>query len=261
MQEHLEQRRDRRENERSRKKKNIRIALSILLVVCIAVFCYAAYQIYDILNEWSEGNTSYRDVKKQYVSDELSAQDSEINFVDLQTDYPEAMSWIRIEGTRIDYPVAQGKDNQYYVTHLIDGTRNKNGAIFIDYRNSADLSDKNTIFYGHHMKSGAMFAGLVDYKDIAFYREHPIVELFLPEGNYIGEIYSAYITPADSSTFTPKFKNNKKFAEYLEMTMKKSLIDTGIKVTAEDRIVTLSTCTYEYDDARFVVHARLKPVE
>ncbi len=241
--------------------RTVRIVLIALIVVCAAVFCYAGIRIYGILNEWSEGNTSYRDVKKQYVTDELSAQEAEINFVDLQEEYPAAMSWIRIEGTRIDYPVAQGKDNQYYVSHLIDGTRNKNGAIFVDHRNSPDFSDRNTIFYGHHMKSGAMFAALVDYQKLDFYREHPTVELFLPEGKYIGEIYSAYITPSDSDTFTMKFKNDEKFEDYLEMTKERSLIDTGIGVTAEDRIITLSTCTYEYDDARFVVHAKLIPAE
>lgn len=242
-------------------KKKGRAVIIILLVICIAVFCYAAYQIYGILSEWNEGNTSYKDVKKQYVADELSAQEAEINFVDLQQDYPDAMSWIRIEGTRIDYPVAQGEDNQYYVNHLIDGTRNKNGAIFADYRNNADFTDKNTILYGHHMKSGAMFAALVEYQDIEFWKEHPIVEIFLPGEHYIGEIYSAYITPADSETFTVHFENDENFAEYLEMTTKESLIDTGIGVSAEDRIITLSTCTYEYDNARFVVHAKLKPAE
>lgn len=243
------------------KRKTVRNVLIAVIVVCAVVFCYAGFRIYDILNQWSEGNTSYRDVKKQYVSDELSAQETVINFAEMQQEYPEAMSWIRIEGTRIDYPVAQGKDNQFYVNHLIDGTRNKNGAIFADYRNSSDFSDKNTIFYGHHMKSGAMFAALVDYQDMDFYREHPNVELFLADEKYVGEIYSAYITPADSRTFSLKFKNDKEFADYLEMTVEKSLIDTGIAVTAEDRIITLSTCTYEYDDARFVVHAKLTPAE
>lgn len=166
-------------------------------------------------------------------------------------------SWIRIEGTRIDYPVAQWSNNQYYLNHLLDGTKNKNGTIFVDCDNNADLSDRNTFIYGHHMKNGSMFAELVNYKKQNFYTEHPVIEYITPEKSYRAEIFSAQICEGSADLFTKYYKNDADFEKYLKKMQQASLIKTNVSVTAEDRILTLVTCTYEYDDARFIVQAKL----
>jgi len=233
----------------------------ILLIICIFAFCYAGYRVLDIVLEYHQGSKTYHAVSQNYVFRGENSGEKEINYTALQEDYPMATCWIYIKGTPVDYPVAQWEDNSYYLDHLLNGTRNNYGTIFIDYRNNKNLTDRNTFIYGHHMKDGSMFASLVKYKDQSYYESHPQVHLITPEKKYVGEIFSAYVCGDDSDTFTLKYKTDKDFEKYLKKIQKRSVIDTNVEVSAEDRIVTLMTCTYEYDDARFVVHAKLVEAE
>ena len=238
-------------------KKKSRGWIIILLVIFIALLLFSAYKIYGILSEWNEGTQSYNKVTEDFVTYTEENEAPEINFTELQEEYNASIGWVRIEGTRIDYPVAQWTNNSYYLNHLLDGTRNNNGTIFMDYRNNTDLSDRNTFLYGHHMKNGSMFGSLVQYKKQAYYEEHPIVEYITPEKTWRAEIFSAQIVDAASEVFTISYNNDEEFAAYLSEMQKASLIDTDVIVTAQDRILTLMTCTYEYNNARFVVQAKL----
>ena len=238
-------------------KKKSRAWIIILLVILIAVLLFSAYKIYEILSEWNEGTQSYSKVTEEFVTYTEESEVPEVNFTELQETYNASIGWVRIEGTRVDYPVAQWTNNSYYLNHLLDGTRNNNGTIFMDYRNNTDLSDRNTFIYGHHMKNGSMFGSLVGYKKQSYYEEHPIVEYITPEKTWRAEIFSAQIVDAGSDVFTLVYADDEEFNAYLKEMQKASLIDTDVTVTAEDRILTLMTCTYEYDNARFVVQAKL----
>jgi len=238
-------------------KKKTRLWIIILMVVLMAVLLFSAYKIYEILSEWNEGSESYSKVTEEFVTYTEESEAPEVNFTELQETYDASIGWIRIEGTRVDYPVAQWTDNRYYLNHLLDGTRNNNGTIFMDYRNETNLIDRNTFIYGHHMKNGSMFGSLVKYKQQSYYEEHPIVEYITPEKTWRAEIFSAQIVDAGSDVFTFAYADDAEFGAYLEEMQRASLIDTDVTVTAEDRILTLMTCTYEYDNARFVVQAKL----
>ncbi len=122
----------------------------------------------------------------------------------------------------IDYPVCQGEDNSYYLTHLSDRTYNRNGCLFVDCKNSSDFSDDNTIIYGHHMASGKMFASLIKYKEQDYYEEHPIMYLTTEEGTYKIELFSAYVTEIGSSAYTMIFGTAKERAAWLKEISNKS---------------------------------------
>ena len=111
-----------------------------------------------------------------------------MDFESLLAQGPDVKAWLELPGTVIQYPVAQGEDNSYYLKHLYDGTANKVGCLFIDYENAEDFSDNNTIIYGHNMRDGSMFSALVEYKAQAYYDEHPEMYLVTPEGGYVVEV-------------------------------------------------------------------------
>lgn len=103
-----------------------------------------------------------------------------VQFDELLKTNGDVIAWIYGANTHINYPVVQGSDNDYYLRHLLDGTWNDNGSIFMDCANSADFSDQNSLIYGHNMTSGAMFSNLVKYKQQAYYDQHPYLYMLTP---------------------------------------------------------------------------------
>lgn len=181
-----------------------------------------------------------------------------VDFDSLQEINPDVTGWICIEGTNINYPVVQGPDNSYYLYRLFDGNSNSAGSIFMDYRNERDLSDRNTILYGHHMQNGIMFNQITKYKDQAFYDQHPTGLLMTPDGNYKMEFVAGYVTDMNDDAWKMEFASDEEFFLWLQDAVSKSTFTGAAEPTPQDRVVTLSTCTYEYNDARYVLVGILK---
>lgn len=185
---------------------------------------------------------------------------AEIDFAALKEVNSDVVAWICCPDTVINYPVVLGGDNEYYLTHLVDGTENGNGTLFIDWKNARDFSDENTVIYGHHMQSGKMFACLVEYADQAYYDAHPIIYLVTPEAKYKIELFSGYTTTFDSSAYMLRFSSSHDYAEWLREVARKSDFKANMHLSTNDHIITLSTCAYSFYDARYVVHGRLTQV-
>ncbi len=169
------------------------------------------------------------------------------------------VAWLNSPDTVIDYPVCQGEDNSYYLFHLVNGTYNRNGCLFIDCENRKDFTDDNTIIYGHHMASGKMFASLIKYADQTYYDAHPVMYLTIGEKQYQLEIFAGYVTTADSSAYMINLGSKQEFAKWLrEICGRSDFTANAMEIKTSDRIVTLSTCAYDFQDARYVVHGRLK---
>ena len=185
----------------------------------------------------------------------------DVDFEMLLARNDQTVGWITGCGGAIHYPVMQAGDNDYYLNHLFDGTVNGSGSIFMDCRNVSDLSDRNTLIYGHNMQNGAMFAPLVNYGSQSYYDQHPALTLVTPYGTYSLQAFSGYVTPGTSESYQMYYTDDADFAAYLEMICSKSNFTPKISVTAQDTIVTLSTCTYDYEDARYVLHCKLVPMQ
>ncbi len=184
--------------------------------------------------------------------------------------YEEALShnsdvigWITIDGTVIDYPVVRTGDNNFYLTHDADGNESAYGAIFMDYRNANAHMQKHIIIYGHNMKNGTMFHDLVNYKQQSFFAEHNSIYLLWDGTDTEWEIFCAYIV--EPNTIYPiytLFDSDEAFARSMNdtikyaKTVKPSCVDDGVTIQPSDQVLSLITCTYEYDDSRFVVMAR-----
>jgi len=180
-----------------------------------------------------------------------------MDFEALQEVYSGLSAWIRCEGTVINYPVMQGSDNEYYLKHLPDGTENKMGSIFFDYRNATDFLDKNTVIYGHHMKTGDMFGSLENYKDQQFYDEHTLVTLHTQEKDYAVVLFAGYVANASQETLPLEFRDEADFENYVRELRQRSVFQSEVKVTADDRLVSLCTCTYDFKNARFILVGKL----
>ena len=128
------------------------------------------------------------------------------------------------------------------------------GAIFLNVDNQADFSDRNSIIYGHRMKDGSMFRHLQDYEEKSFWEANPYFYIYTPDGREITyHIYSVGVVEDTSDTYLTVFHTDEEYQTFLTMTKEVAAYDTGVEVTTEDTIVTLSTCTSASDNHRFVV--------
>lgn len=184
----------------------------------------------------------------------------EVDFEVLWETNEDVVGWIYCEDTPINFPIVQAEDNDYYLRRLIDGTWNSSGTLFADYRNTADFSDSNTIIYGHNMKNKGMFGTLSNYKEQSYYDDHPLMWLLTPDGNYKVELIAGYVTSPTSEIYSFGQTEEEVFA-LAEQSIEKSTFTSDFQVLQGDRFVTLSTCSYEYDNARYVLIGRLIPLD
>ena len=184
----------------------------------------------------------------------------EIDFESLKAINSDFCAWILCPGTNINYPVARGSDNDFYLDHLFNKKSNKAGAIFMDYRNDTDFSNRNTIIYGHHMKNRSMFWTLTNYKQQSFYNNNPVVRIVTENGNYEVHLFAAYVASTSDNAWRVGFKGEEDFLSWVQEAIDKSDFKSDVAVAYGDKLVTLSTCTYEFSDARYVVLGKLVAV-
>lgn len=268
-------------------KKIMRLLLILLL---IGIFSFSLWKLQGILRSYWEGDESYRQLE-QYVSFAETTQLTQpmetmmtsiptsgespemeatiempdlsewpqVDFVQLFEINPDVVGWIYIEGTNINYPVVQASDNDYYMKRTFDGKRNSAGAIFLDAGCASDFSGKNSILYGHHMRNGSMFAGLVKYKKQAFYNEHPVALLVTPTAYYKIHLFSGYVSDNWSDAWDKEF-DEETYAQWLQVLQRKSRFTPYDTPTVEEQVVTFSTCSYEFKNAKFVLHGYIAEV-
>ncbi len=171
----------------------------------------------------------------------------------------EEIGWIYCEGTKLNYPVLQGTDNDFYLSHTYDRAANRAGSIFVEALNAPGFADSNTIIYGHHMKNGSMFAVLRNWADQAYYEEHPVMWLLTPEQNYQIRLFSGYMTEASSAAYTVYQSPCSEFDEYIRAACANSDFRADVETDPNGRFVVLSTCEYDFEDARYVLHGMLVP--
>ena len=183
---------------------------------------------------------------------------SEIDLDALRQVNAQVLGWISIPDTKISYPLVQGEDNDYYLNHTWDWAKSSLGAIFLDRRSSGDLTDFHSVIYGHRMKNGSMFADLRHYSSEDYLSEHPSVYISDSSGLYRYDIFAVYEADVTGHTYTFSFDSDAAKQEYIDESLEQSLFDTGEELTAQDRIITLSTCTGTGYSTRWVVQAVLR---
>lgn len=179
----------------------------------------------------------------------------DMDFSALRQQNPDVLGWILIPGTRVSYPVVQGTDNSYYLDHTWRGGKNSVGAIFMECRNSGDLSDFNTIIYGHRMNNRSMFGTLSQYKSRSYWQAHPYVYLTDDSGTHRYEIFAAGEVSVDSDVYRLGLRSDSSRQSFLDSCLALSALNTGVTPHTYDKVLTLSTCTGNGHATRWVVQA------
>ncbi|MGX4601420.1 class B sortase [Faecalimicrobium sp. JNUCC 81] len=197
--------------------------------------------------------TDYNNSRQAYQKIRNEKEDTDL--YSINSDY---MGWINIDNTPIDYPIMKRNDNEFYLNRGFDRQYLISGSIFMDYRNKG-FQDKNVIIYGHHMKDQSMFGALKKFKDLNYLEKNKYIHITTKENeNLMYEVFGVYVTDAnDTETISNQFNTEEEFNSYIEMILSKSIYNLNINIKDTDRILTLSTCSYEFSDARLVVHAKL----
>lgn len=244
-------------------KKKILLILEVLFA---GLFMYSAYKIITINNE-SNVSTAYydqirnideKDVNKGEVS-KVKVNPYEDTIKALKETNADVLGWVKINGTEVDYPIAAGLDNAFYLKHMIDKTYNEYGAIFMDMRNDADFSNRHTIIYGHNALNGTMFGSLKNYKNEDYFNEHPQIIIYQEDQVLIYEVFGFGEIKVTSDIYMFDFADDQDFLNFSKELCNQLNTDTELSV--DDKILTLSTCTDFNDAKRFIVSAKLVEVK
>lgn len=249
-------------------RKIINIILVAIIIVCLSIIGYKYYnynkddklnsEIQDlqpVINEASDsdnnssGENDGQDQSKDgdYVN---SANEEELKSIN--SDYK---MWIQIENTNINYPVVQGSDNDYYLKHNFRKESNISGTVFVESANDID-NDKNIILYGHNMRNGTMFNNITNYKEESFFNEDNKISIIMNNTLYEYEVFSVYVKNVSEVNLAIGFANEDEFINYAYNEAEESLYKKDVDFSAEDNLITLVTCSYEFTDARTIVVAR-----
>lgn len=172
---------------------------------------------------------------------------------------PDYQGWLYAPGTPVDYPVVQGRDNSYYLSHLFDGTVNKAGTLFMDWRNLPGFRDPNTLIYGHHMRIDAMFHRLPEYAEPGYFDAHPFLLAVSADAVDVVEVFAAYVTDGSDPCYDIAISGETDMRRFVTAAAEKSAFASHVEIDCtRDHLLTLSTCAYDFPGARYIVIGRLR---
>lgn len=268
-----------------------KVILGVVVVILVGIMAFGGVKIYQGLNSY-EVIEEYYDTAEQYVVEEppippappvseivaeISVEETElvlemstiepeeplerapisIDFTTLLADAPDAVGWLYAPDKTVNLPVVQGSDNQYYLTHLPDGGYSSGGSLFLDYLNAGDFTDEVSFIYGHNMKNGTMLQPILEYQKQSYYDANPVMYLLTPEQDYKLELFAGILTGIESDVYTFNFDSLESKQAFIDGLVARSTFVPARVPQAEERILCLSTCAYDYENARYVVFAAL----
>ena len=250
---------------KGKKKRTAFDAVStVVLIAAVCVFVFSLYQLVIMLVPYYTGSKEYDEIRDLAVTTDADGEGFSVDFDVLMQENPDTIGWIRFdEPAVINYPVVKSADNEDYLKKTFTENDNKLGAIFVDYRNSSDFSDRNTFIYGHNMRVGEqMFSQLKNYRDEEYGKKYPYFYIYTPSGEVrTYTIFSAGVVDARSDNYKIEYASDEEFQEYLDLCLESSLYDFGVEVNTDSQIVSLSTCTSVTENERFLVHGVLTSVD
>ena len=181
----------------------------------------------------------------------------DVNFEELKKINSSVAGWIKVNGTRINYPFVQTTDNDFYLTHSFNKSYNRGGWVFLDYENNKELSDKNNIIYAHGRDDNTMFGSLRRIFDNGWLDKtsNHVINISTEKENSLWQVFSVYHIPVTSDYLQVKFDTNEEFVTFGNMLLTRSMHDFKTSISENDIILTLSTCYSKTE--RMVLHAKL----
>lgn len=238
----------------------------ILLVVCICVFCYSAYQLISIYLNYKEIEDQTTELIDEYVEEsEEDEEDSSVAALSRTIDFDallerneDVIGWLYVPDSNIDEPILKGDNNDTYIHTSIDHEYMSAGCIFVEETNSDDYSDDMTIIYGHNMKNGSRFHDIRYYSDDDYYKEHQTVYIYTLDGNInIYEIFSAKVVDPDDACYTTVIND---YESYIKTAQSNAQMTSEIDTSNQVPLIMLSTCWSRTNTKRNIVFAYLSEV-
>ena len=256
-------------------------ARKIIMIVCVLTFVFAAVYLFSdfviqpfiTANRLEKLESMVGKSNEAAAAQELAEKYPDVEFpegmrekyAELYAKNPDFAGWITIDELDISLPVVQGEDNKEYLKVDFDGNRNKYGSVFANSENDMKNLNYNTVLFGHHMLDSKMFGNLTLYKDVEYYKKAPVIEFNTIYGDYKWKIFAVFITNGTAEgddgyifdyTFTD-LSSPEAVERFLGEIDQRAIYKPEVDISVSDKILTLSTCSYEFDEARLVVMARM----
>jgi len=185
----------------------------------------------------------------------------DVDFEELRKINSETKGWIKVEGTNINYPFVQTKDNTFYLNHTFNKKENNAGWVFLDSRNNIEELDRNNILYAHGRVNSVLFGTLKNIMKSNWYENsnNHIIKLSTQSHNSLWQVFSVYRIPTTSDYLVTDFRNDETFDNFLKFIKQRSIYDFNIELSSKDKIITLSTCYSSKE--KVVMHAKLIKIE
>lgn len=269
------------------RKRKLKVKWKNLIAVIIFLICFIflILSIKDVLRWKLESNKIEQQIEKiqEIVEVEEVEDTEEIEIIEQVEEIPESnpywdyinmnlinvdfdelkkinsntKGWIQVNGTNINYPFVQAKDNKYYLIHSFDKSYNNAGWVFLDYRNNINSLSKNTIIYAHGRLDTTMFGSLKNILESGWLNNtnNYVVKLSTETENTLWQVFSVYHIPTTSDYIKTEFSSIEEFKNWTNMLINRSSHNFNTSVSENDNVLTLSTC-YN-DNEKVVLHAKL----
>lgn len=251
----------------AKKHNKTNIAYNVAMVVCLVVFLVSAGLLVKRYFDDRKTESEFANLQSMIDSDAQTAEDGEepnsAKFAALREQNSDFIGWISIEDTPLDFPVMYAPDNKdFYLRHDFNKEYSVYGVPYLDEKTTLGANDQseNLIVYGHNMKTGTIFGCLTGYKEADYYQEHPYIEFDTVYGDAQYEVFAAFAIDVvqDTSFVYNQYvdMDEETYNTFVDEVLSRSNVDTGIRPSYGEQLLTLSTCEYSSDNGRFVVVAR-----
>lgn len=283
---------------KTKKKRSVfgDVLSGLLMIIALCVFLYSGYTLYGYYKEYKKSADEYDNLEDNFVIQNAETEDYDrleaqmqtdeaetpvteelvtveengevktvpamvnpVDFTELKSINEDIIGWLKIRALDISYPIVQGEDNDYYLHRTFERKDNFAGCIFMNSENEADLTDMNTIIYGHNMKDGSMFGKLKKFGEEDVWKKSEYFWIFTPDLIYQYHIFSVRVVNKTGPAYQT-FYTEEEFRSMLDTAFSQSMVENSdVTVGMDDRIVTLSTCTSD-DATRLIVVGKLEQV-
>ncbi len=248
---------------KSEKNKKV-LMISLMVFFSIVFLVSSAILINELVLKSVKQDQVTQKIQGVYDSGIQEKESMEDTFKKLQEINPDIKGWIYIPNTTVNYPVLepQKNDPSFYLYRDYEKNYTKYGSIFVDAKCGIKEDTKNTIIHGHHMRDGKMFADILKYGDIEFYKTSPVITFNTIYGPSEWKVISVFKTNINSSQgeifdyLKVSFANDSSFLNYVHDVRQRSIINAPVDTKEDDQLLTLSTCSDEMEQFRTVVVAR-----
>ena len=238
----------------------------VCLGLAAGALIYASYHLTISYLNYKEDEKKYSNIENMFVQDVEVKQVDKNGKISYSTekqwvwDYDamleyndEAKGYIKLDGTRIQYPIVEHSDNTFYLWRGVDKVKNGSGSIFIDYR-TAGLDGKMCILYGHNMLDGSMFQDIMDFRNKEFCKKHQVFDVYIGYKHYLYYVFSTFSAKdTDENVYEFGFESDSDFKEWIDRVASKSSYSFGYgKPGISDKVIMCSTCVDDYGNRQLV---------